>query len=284
MVPENDIKPKLLSSGAWTAPHSSLLPAASERAGRARVILPRQPRLHSSLPSPIQSRIYSQHATAMALALLARLTAPPTQTLRILSPTPSTVSFTVSTRPVPATLAAKLRYYVGLLTRLLLGLAALFALWVKWRVSHGLTTDILLYALGGPQTAALLKCVGRMKWSYIGGGAFVVLFAVLRRGYTGMYLLFAMRSYILIVCRRVSDGTARPWCADEFLCGYIPAGAAESVYPYESYPGCVDPRGVSRVRGAVLPCYCGEGGGGYCGGVSASVAAEGDTGRGVARH
>ena len=232
---------------------------------------------------PNSSLQHSQHATAMVLALLARLTAPPTQTLRILSPTPSTVSFTVSTRPVPATLAAKLRYYVGLLTRLLLGLAALFVLWVKWRVSHGLTTDILLYALGGPQTAALLKGVGGMKWSYIGGGAFVVLFAVLRRGYTGMGRLFAMQLYILTLCRRVSDGAARPGCADEFFCDYISSGAAKSVHPYKSYPGCFDPRGVSRVLGAVLPCYCGEGGGGYCGSVPASVAAEGDTGRGVAR-
>jgi hypothetical protein len=183
----------------------------------------------------------------MVLAVLARLTAPPTQTLRILSPTPSTVSFTVSTRPVPATLAAKLRYYVGLLTRLLLGLAALFALWVKWRVSHGLTTDILLYALGGPQTAALLKGVGGMKWSYVGGGAFVVLFAVLRRGYTGMSLLFAIRFCILTLCRRVSDGAAWPWCTDEFFCGYVPAGATESIHPYEPYSGCVNPRGVPRV-------------------------------------
>jgi phosphatidylinositol glycan class H protein len=183
----------------------------------------------------------------MVLAVLARLTAPPTQNLRILSPTPSTVSFTVSTRPVPATLAAKLRYYVGLLTRLLLGSTALFALWVKWRVSHGLTTDILLYALGGPQTAALLKGVGGTKWSYIGGGTFVVLFAVLRRGYTRMYLLLTMWLCILTLYRRVSDGAAWPWCTDEFLCGYVPAGAAESVHSYEPYPGCVNPRSVSRV-------------------------------------
>ncbi|KAF2997339.1 hypothetical protein E8E13_003295 [Curvularia kusanoi] len=120
----------------------------------------------------------------MVLALLARLTAPPTQTLRILSPTPSTVSFTVSTRPVPATLAAKLRYYVGLLTRLLLGASAIFVLWLKWRVSYGLSMNILLYALGGPQTTALLQGIGRTSWPYVGGAAFVVLFAVLRRGYT----------------------------------------------------------------------------------------------------
>ena len=235
MVPENDIKPKLPELGLLL-PTARFFPPPANVQGGSRHPSPTAAvayLIHSSLPFSNSSLEHSQHATAMVLALLARLTAPPTQTLRILSPTPSTVSFTVSTRPVPATLAAKLRYYVGLLTRLLLGLAALSALWVKWRVSHGLTTDILLYALGGPQTVALLKGVGGMKWSYIGGGAFVVLFAVLRRGYTGMYLLLTMRSCILTLCRRVSDGAARPWCADEFFCGYIPTGAAKSVHPYE---------------------------------------------------
>ncbi|KAF2623917.1 hypothetical protein BU25DRAFT_400097 [Macroventuria anomochaeta] len=120
----------------------------------------------------------------MVLALLARLTAPPTQTLRTLRPTSSTVSFTVSTRPVPTTLAAKLRYYVGLLTRLLLGVCAVFALWVKWRISYGQPTDVLLWLLGGPQTAALLKGTGNVGWQYVGPGAIVVLLLVLRRGHT----------------------------------------------------------------------------------------------------
>jgi phosphatidylinositol glycan class H protein len=126
----------------------------------------------------------------MVLPLLARLTAPPTQTLHILAPTPSTVSFTVSTRPVPTTLAAKLGYYVGLLARLLVGLCTLALLWVKWSLGHGSSrsTEALLWVLGGPQTARLLKAVGGLAWVYAGPAAVVVLFVALRRGYTGTSL------------------------------------------------------------------------------------------------
>ena len=121
----------------------------------------------------------------MVLALLARLTAPPTQSLLTLQPTPSTVSFTVSTRPVPSTVAATLRCYVGLLARLVLGLSTLFAVWVRWRISRGQDANMLLWALGGPQTLSLLKTLGGIGWQYIGPGACVVLVLVLRRGYTG---------------------------------------------------------------------------------------------------
>lgn len=127
----------------------------------------------------------------MVLPLLARLTAPPNQTLHTLAPTPSTVSFTVSTRPVPATLAAKLGHYVGLLTRLLVGLCILALLWVKWSLGYGSSrsTEALLWVLGGPQTARLLKAVGGLAWVYAGPAAVAVLFVVLRRGYTGTLLI-----------------------------------------------------------------------------------------------
>jgi phosphatidylinositol glycan class H protein len=128
-----------------------------------------------------------RYDTEMVLPLLARLTAPPNQTLHILAPTPSTVSFTVSTCPVPTTLAAKLGHYVGILTRLLVGLCTLALLWIKWSLGYGSTpsTEALLWVLGGPQTARLLKAVGGVAWVYAGPAAMVVLFVVLRRGYTG---------------------------------------------------------------------------------------------------
>jgi phosphatidylinositol glycan class H protein len=137
----------------------------------------------------LELTIWTQHNndTTMVLALLARLTAPPTQTLRTLQPTPSTVSFTVSTRPVPATLAAKLSYYVGLLTRLMLGACVLLFLWTKWCTSYSQSTDTLLFLLGGPRTAALLEGIGGLWWGYAGPGAITVLYLVLRRGYTGMF-------------------------------------------------------------------------------------------------
>lgn len=123
----------------------------------------------------------------MVLPLLARLTAPPNQTLHTLAPTSSTVSFTVSTRPEPATLAAKLGHFVGLLARLLIGLCTLALLWVKWSLGYGSSrsTEALLWVLGGPQTARLLKAVGGFAWVYAVPAAAAVLFVVLRRGYTG---------------------------------------------------------------------------------------------------
>lgn len=121
----------------------------------------------------------------MVLAVLARFTAPPTQTLRTLQPTPSTISFIVSTRPVPTTVAAKLRYHVGTLTRLVIGLCIALLLWTRYRISYGQRTDVLLWLLGGPQTTRLLSIVGGWAWPYMGAGATAVLYLILRRGYTG---------------------------------------------------------------------------------------------------
>lgn len=125
----------------------------------------------------------------MVLTYVARLTAPPSQTLQILAPTPSTVSFTVSTRPVRATLAAKLGHYAGFLARALAGLCAIALLWVKWSLEYGsaYSIEVLLWVLGGPRTASLLKAVGGFGWAYVGPAAAVVLWQVLRRGYTGKY-------------------------------------------------------------------------------------------------
>lgn len=186
LVVMNDVKVQRF--GRLSSLSSDLFPSrglACSRSEARRVILP------SSFPLSCEPRttIRAKHNndTIMVLVLLARLMAPPTQTLRTLQPTPSTVSFTVSTRPVPATVAAKLSYYVGLLTRLMLGACVLLLLWTKWRISYGQSTDTLLFLLGGPQTAALLKGVGGLWWGYVGPGAIMVLYLVLRRGYTGTF-------------------------------------------------------------------------------------------------
>lgn len=123
----------------------------------------------------------------MVLAVLARLTAPPTQSLETLAPTPSTVSFTVSTRRARASVAAKLRGCVALLTRVGVGACVLALLWTKWRVSYGLSTDVLLWVLGGPRAARLMQGVGAVGWGYAAAGAVAVGFGVLRRGYTGVF-------------------------------------------------------------------------------------------------
>jgi phosphatidylinositol glycan class H protein len=137
----------------------------------------------------------SGNATAtMVLALLARLTAPPLQNLTIRRPTPSTISFTVSTRPAPSSLTAWLGYYIGLLLRLVLCIAVLSLLWTKWRVSQGLGTDVLLWVFGGPLTLTILKSVGSVAWVYVAPGALIVLLLILRRGHTGTSALLFVKS------------------------------------------------------------------------------------------
>ncbi|OAL45586.1 hypothetical protein IQ07DRAFT_661668 [Pyrenochaeta sp. DS3sAY3a] len=87
------------------------------------------------------------------LALLQRLTSPPTQTLRILQPTPSTVQYTVSTRSIPQTIPAILGHGLSILVRT-------------------------------AQEDQLLQLVERWDWKYLAPAALVLLTLVFRRGYT----------------------------------------------------------------------------------------------------
>ena len=123
------------------------------------------------------------------LPLIARLISPPSPTLRTLKPTPSTVSFTVSTRPERKTVPATLKHWISILIRILFGVAVLLLLWVKWRVSCVQSIDVLLRILGGRQTALMLQIVGQYQWRYMIPGAVAVLFTVVRRGYTGPSIL-----------------------------------------------------------------------------------------------
>lgn len=133
----------------------------------------------------------------MLLPLLARLTAPPTQTLHTLAPTPSTISFTVSTRPVRTSLAARLSSYLGLLTRILLALCTALLVWGKYALSHdpARLSAALLWGFGGPLAARWVRALAGVGWLYFCIGAVVVGFVVLRRGYRGT-LTLSIHTYL----------------------------------------------------------------------------------------
>ncbi|KAH8723400.1 GPI-GlcNAc transferase complex, PIG-H component-domain-containing protein [Phaeosphaeriaceae sp. PMI808] len=114
--------------------------------------------------------------------LLQRLSAPPMQILRILQPTPFTVSYTVSTRAAPRTIFAKATSYVGVLIRITVGLLAVFVLWAKYRA--GGRTQYYLAVLLGSQWAHQLLIAETCQWKYVAPSALTVLFLVLRRNYT----------------------------------------------------------------------------------------------------
>ena len=118
------------------------------------------------------------------LQLLQRLTSPPTQRLTTLQPTPSTVGFTVSTRPVPKTLPALLQYYISILLRLLIGLCAVAVLFLKWKPE--ITRQTLNAVLGAwIEQYVAAEVVGCLRWRYVVPGVGLVWYGILRRGYTG---------------------------------------------------------------------------------------------------
>lgn len=124
--------------------------------------------------------------------LLARLTSPPTQTLHVLQPTSSTITYTVSTRSVPRTLPAFIAYYVGILIRISLGIASALLLWVKWHVTNDLSTVLLQEALGSEGEGQVVKMVEACQWRYLIPSTLVVLFLVFRRNYTGTLSAFVL--------------------------------------------------------------------------------------------
>jgi phosphatidylinositol glycan class H protein len=118
-------------------------------------------------------------------ALLQRLSAPPTQTLRTREPAPYTASYTVSTRPVARTIPAKIVSHVGVLLRFLVGLAAALLLWLTSRVELGKAEYILLRVLGRLHTDQLFLLVDQCQWKYLGPCMLAIFILVFRRNYTG---------------------------------------------------------------------------------------------------
>ena len=121
----------------------------------------------------------------MMLKIIDRFNSPPAQTLQVLQPTSSTITYTVSTRSVPKTLPALVAYYAGILTRVLLGIASVLLLWMKWRVTQAQSLDLSLGVLGHETERQLVKLAEACQWRYLVPSTLLILFLVFRRNYTG---------------------------------------------------------------------------------------------------
>lgn len=142
--------------------------------------------IHCKLPMSID------HAPTITMSLHSS----PSQTLTVLHPTSSTVSFTVSTRPVPKTLTAILGFYLSIFVRCLAGTIILVVLWAKWQIGPRNSTDAFLWVVGDASEAWLLKSVEPLQWRYLAPGAVFVFWFVFRRGYTGKFsFYFVQRIY-----------------------------------------------------------------------------------------
>lgn len=129
---------------------------------------------------------HTRHGDSVIMpTILQQFTSPPAQTLRTLQPTPSTIQYTVSTRPIPSTIPARLTHYAGYLIRCFVGLATALLLWTRWRLTYEKSTDILQWALSSTHEAWLHKVAESCQWIYLAPSALVAVFLALRRGYTG---------------------------------------------------------------------------------------------------
>ncbi|KAF2475530.1 uncharacterized protein BDR25DRAFT_340250 [Lindgomyces ingoldianus] len=164
------------------------------------------------------------------LSLLQRLTSPPSQTLTTLQPTPSTISFTVSTRPVPKTLLALFTYYLSILVRILAGTLALITLWAKWRASSGKHTVLLSMFLGRVAEAWIVKLVETLPWRYLAPVALTVIWRVGRRGYTE-------ESLLIIRSLGLQTSTSSSTYLTTSSTRFIPTTSIQDIFIHEAFKG-----------------------------------------------
>ncbi|KAF2198825.1 hypothetical protein GQ43DRAFT_450721 [Delitschia confertaspora ATCC 74209] len=182
--------------------------------------------------------------------LLRCVTSPPRRTLTVLQPTPSTTSFTVSTRTVPRTLPALLLYYVFIILRILVGALAIVVLWAKWRAHKENAGEVkrvrsdeiegtsetaweslvLKWVIGEELLEMLFRSVERVDWMYFGPGVLGVMWWVVRRGYTE-------ESLLVLRGLGIQTSTSSSTYLQPPVTRFIPTTSIQDIFIHEAFKG-----------------------------------------------
>ncbi|KAH7412306.1 GPI-GlcNAc transferase complex, PIG-H component-domain-containing protein [Phaeosphaeria sp. MPI-PUGE-AT-0046c] len=162
--------------------------------------------------------------------LLQRLSAPPKQTLRILQPTPYTVSYTVSTRPVPRTVLARVTSFIGFLLRVTAGLSTTLLLWLSSGIRHEQTEHVLLHVLSQHHLDQLYAIVTKCQWMYLGPCALVIFIIVFRRNYTE-------ESLTVLRGLGIQTSTISQTYLQAPTTRFIPTTSIQDIFIYEAFKG-----------------------------------------------
>ncbi|KAH7056051.1 GPI-GlcNAc transferase complex, PIG-H component-domain-containing protein [Macrophomina phaseolina] len=154
--------------------------------------------------------------------------------LRVSRPTPSTVLFTVSTRPVADTLPKKALLYFSHAVRLGLGVLILALFWAKWRSffplrdSHenGWERRLLTNKVGVFVTWA----AEGMDWRALSVGGLAGLWAVVRRGYTE-------ESLLVLRGLGVQTSSSSPTYLSTATTRFIPTASIQDIFIHEAFKG-----------------------------------------------
>lgn len=112
----------------------------------------------------------------------------PQCTLRIYQPTPTTVRFTVSTRPAPERFLGCVTRYLLLGGRILFASIVFFTLWMKWLVMHQSSAPILAM-LNRSSFGHGIKCIAeRVPTLYLLPVALLITWVIVQRGYKGWFV------------------------------------------------------------------------------------------------
>ncbi|KAH7130348.1 GPI-GlcNAc transferase complex, PIG-H component-domain-containing protein [Dendryphion nanum] len=161
------------------------------------------------------------------IQLIRRLASPPNQILTTLQPTPSTVLFRVSTRPVPKTLLAILNQYVSLLLRILIGGLALLSLLVKWDFASDSLLGSLLRSLAETSVGNKIEST---QWRFLGPGVMILLWFVLRRGYTE-------ESLLVLKGLGLQTSTSSSTYLQAATTRFIPTTSVQDIFIHEAFKG-----------------------------------------------
>lgn len=148
--------------------------------------------------------------------------------LTILRPSPTTVSFTVSTSSPPQSLASHLTHWLLFGTRILI--ASLIFVVLLSRYSE---SDILV-------SIYISHKINSLPWSYVLSSAAVGLFLVLRRFETGMLLMLKSYSrldrlpYLIFIGRRITTCIADSWHPDHQYFAVLSPACNHSIHSYLS--------------------------------------------------
>ncbi|OCK77933.1 hypothetical protein K432DRAFT_104648 [Lepidopterella palustris CBS 459.81] len=170
------------------------------------------------------------------LTNVSRLMSPRKQILTTIRPTPSTISFTVSTRPVPHTLTSHLLFYFSILLRLSLGIAAIALLWAKWRIEFpvgeptGARVSLAAWIFGSSAGHLVTRGADTVGWRWLAPAVVGVLWAVVRRGYTE-------ESLLVLQGLGVQTSTSSPTYLSTATTRFIPTSSIQDIFIHEAFKG-----------------------------------------------
>lgn len=176
--------------------------------------------------------------------------------LRVHGPTSTTVSFTVSTRAPPDTIAAWTLQTLATIIRIAVSSAVLFVLWAKWFTSSTAESNGGLFDLINLQSLMLATPVGHqaqmvssmVEWRILAPIGAALLWVATRRGYTGALPL--MRPPIYIECSRyteesllvlrglgVQTSSSSPSYLSTATTRFIPTTSIQDIFIHEAFVG-----------------------------------------------